>query len=58
MSQDKMICPKCGAEMNKHAVKVDYGEDDPTMVDNVIGGVMKEVHTCPKCRDTEMRVEK
>jgi predicted RNA-binding Zn-ribbon protein involved in translation (DUF1610 family) len=58
MSLDKMICPKCGAEMNQHAVKVDYGEDHLTVVDDAFGGVLKEVHTCPQCGDTEMRVEK
>lgn len=58
MSQDKMICPKCGAEMNQHAVKVDYGEDDPTLLDGAFGGVVKAVHACPRCGDTEMRVEK
>jgi predicted RNA-binding Zn-ribbon protein involved in translation (DUF1610 family) len=58
MAESKMICPKCGAEMNQHAVKVDYGDDEPSPVDRVFGGVLKEVHTCPKCGDTEIRVVK
>jgi ribosomal protein S27AE len=58
MSQEKMICPKCGAEMNHHALKVDYGDVDPALIDNVFEGVLKEVHTCPKCGDTEMLVAK
>ena len=58
MSESKMLCPKCGADMNQHAVKVDYGADDAARVDTVFGGVLKEVYTCPKCGDTEMRVEK
>jgi len=56
MSQaNKMICPDCGAEMNHHAMKVDYGIDGPAMVDAVFGGVLKEAHTCPKCGRTELR---
>lgn len=56
MSKAKMICPECGAEMNHHAMKIDYGVDDPTSVDAVFGGVVKEAHTCPECGRTEMRV--
>lgn len=55
-SETKMLCPKCGAEMNRHAVKVDYGADDLAQVDTAFGGVVKEVFTCPECGDTEMRV--
>jgi ribosomal protein L40E len=56
MSQaNKMICRDCGAEMNHHAMKVDYGIDNPAMVDSVFGGVLKEAHTCPKCGRTELR---
>lgn len=49
MQTAKMICPECGAEMNHHAAKVDYGVEDPTLVDPVFGGVVEEVHTCPEC---------
>ena len=56
MSKAKMICPECGAEMNHHAMKIDYGVDDPTSVDAIFGGVVKEAHTCPECGRTEMRV--
>ena len=51
----KMICPDCGAEMNHHAMKLDYGVDDPTLVDAVFGGVLREAHSCPECGRTEMR---
>ena len=34
--QPKMICPKCGAEMNHHAMKVEYVEDTGD-VDPVFG---------------------
>ncbi len=57
MSQpNKMICSDCGAEMNHHAVKIDYGIDDPSILDSVFGGVLKEAHTCPQCGRTELRV--
>ena len=51
----KMICPDCGAEMNHHAMKIDYGVDDPSLVNSVFGGVLKETHTCPECGRTELR---
>ena len=53
----KMICPKCGADMNHHAVKIDYGmADDAGLIDESFGGILKEVHTCPECGTTELRV--
>jgi predicted RNA-binding Zn-ribbon protein involved in translation (DUF1610 family) len=56
MSQsDKMICPECGAEMNHHAMKIDYDMDDWSSVDPVFGGVLKEAHTCPECGWIELR---
>jgi predicted RNA-binding Zn-ribbon protein involved in translation (DUF1610 family) len=51
---DKMICAACGAEMNHHATKVDYGFDDQTVVDPVFGGVLNEAYTCPKCGHIEL----
>jgi len=50
-----MICPDCGAEMNQHAFKIDYGVDDPQFVDAVFGGALKEAHTCPECGRTELQ---
>jgi C4-type Zn-finger protein len=52
---NKMICPECAAEMNLHAVKLDYSIDEPAMVDPVFGGVLNEAHTCPECGCTEVR---
>ena len=48
----KMRCPKCGADMNHHANKVDYsaGHDDPGSIDPVFNGVLQEVHQCPCLR--------
>lgn len=55
MSKPKMICPKCGAEMNHHAMKIDYSNEDSENVDPVFGGVLKEAHTCPHCGHIELR---
>jgi len=44
-----MICPKCGAEMNHHAIKVDYDADDALSPDPAFDGVLEEVHSCPTC---------
>lgn len=56
MSQaNKLICPDCGTEMNHHAVKIDYGIDDPSILDPVFGGVLKEAHTCGQCGRTELK---
>ena len=41
--------------MNHHADKADYGSGDEPM-DPAFGGVVKEVHTCPKCGYIETRV--
>ena len=56
-SATRLRCPKCGAEMNHHADKVDYtaGLDDPRAVDPFLGGVLQQVHTCPNCGNVEMR---
>jgi DNA-directed RNA polymerase subunit RPC12/RpoP len=42
-----MICPKCGAEMNHHAMKIDYRGENPELC---------EVHTCPNCGHIELRL--
>lgn len=52
MNKTKMICPNCGAEMNHHAMKIDYSVEDPALTDPVFGGVVEEVHTCPNCGHT------
>lgn len=51
----KMICPDCGAEVNHHAVKIDYGVDAPAFIDWVFGGEMKEAQACPKRGRTKLR---
>ena len=52
---NKMICPDCGAEMNHHAMKIDYEVDDSPNADPDFGGVVNEVHTCPECHLTQFR---
>jgi rRNA maturation endonuclease Nob1 len=55
MHKEKMICPNCGAEMNHHAMKIDYSVDDATLIDPAFGGVVQEVHTCPACGHVALR---
>jgi predicted RNA-binding Zn-ribbon protein involved in translation (DUF1610 family) len=56
MSQKpKLICPKCGAEMNHHAMKIDYGVDDPKIINPDFEGALKEAHCCPNCGHLELK---
>jgi predicted RNA-binding Zn-ribbon protein involved in translation (DUF1610 family) len=52
--KEPMICPHCGATMNHHATKVDYNVE-ATAADEVFGGALEEVHTCPGCGRIELR---
>ena len=43
MTQEpKLDCPDCGVEMNHQAMTLDYGIDDPEIVESIFGGVLKE----------------
>mgnify|MGYP003288354901 CR=1 FL=1 len=53
-NNEPMICPRCGAVMNLHAMKIDYSGGLPAN-DPAFDGPLKEVHTCPNCGDTELR---
>ena len=55
MDKPRMICPKCGAEMNHHAMKIDYSVDDSALIDPAFEGVVEEVHTCPNCGHISLR---
>jgi ribosomal protein S27AE len=57
MAESKMICPGCGVEMNHHAEKIDYTTalDEDAAMDEELGGVLEEIHTCPECGDTQTR---
>lgn len=54
----KMNCPVCGSEMNHHADKIDYSITDVDAQDYGTGGIIQEVHMCPECGWTEMRIER
>jgi len=51
MNRPKMVCPKCGADMNQHAEKIDCSAalKNPGAGDPHLGGVVEEFHTCPVC---------
>ena len=53
----QLVCPDCGVEMNLHAEKIDYTAalEDPAAIDEVLGGVLEEFHTCPECGKTAHR---
>ena len=53
MPKKKMICPRCGAEMNNHAEKISYEAAEKP--DAVFGGVVDEIYTCPGCANVESR---
>ena len=58
MSAEKMICPKCGIQMNYHADKLDYTTAlTLDAMDLNLGGIIVEVHTCsnPICKNVELR---
>lgn len=48
----KIVCPNCSSAMNHHAVKIEYGSEEPS--DAAFEGVLKNVHTCPDCSAVEM----
>lgn len=47
----KMICPKCGDEMNHHADKLidPVKPEDMKHVNPALGGMVEEMHCCPGC---------
>ena len=47
--QSKMICPKCGDEMNHHADKLVYpgSAQEAEKMDPTLGGVIDETHCLP-----------
>ena len=55
--KNKMICPKCGDEMNHHADKLidPVKPGDAKQVDPRLGGVLEETHCCPGCGAVESR---
>ena len=51
MTKSRMICPKCGDEMNHHADKLVYANErrNDTTIDMQLGGLIEETHSCPGC---------
>jgi hypothetical protein len=41
----RLLCPRCGGQMNFHAEKV-----APSAADTGPDGVVLEFHTCPACK--------
>ena len=55
--ESKMICPKCGDEMNHHADKLvdPVKPEDLKHVNPALSGVIEEMHYCPGCGAVESR---
>ena len=53
----KMVCPKCGAEMNHHADKLIHPvtAENSWNVNEILGGMIEETHCCPACGAVESR---
>jgi predicted RNA-binding Zn-ribbon protein involved in translation (DUF1610 family) len=53
----RMRCPKCGAEMNRHAEKLVYAGSaaEARRADAILGGLIEETHACPTCGNVEAR---
>lgn len=53
----RLRCPKCGAEMNRHAEKLVYPGNaaELPLVDAALGGLLEETHACPGCGNVESR---
>jgi hypothetical protein len=58
MAKQKMICPKCGEEMNHHADKLvdPVSPEQARTVNPAMGGMIEEVHCCPSCGAVESRL--
>ncbi len=46
-----MKCTECGAETNRHALKVRdaRSQEEFDRIDPDLGGVLVNCHTCPEC---------
>jgi ribosomal protein S27AE len=56
--KSKMICPKCGDEMNHHADKMIYSAElgAAAKIDPSLGAMIEETHNCPGCGDIAGRI--
>ena len=48
-SSGRLLCPRCGGQMNFHAEKIDRGADH-SGADAALDGVVAQFHTCPGCK--------
>jgi uncharacterized C2H2 Zn-finger protein len=50
-------CPRCGAEMNRHAEKLVHPESaaELRLMDAALGGLLEETYACPRCGNVESR---
>jgi hypothetical protein len=57
-SEDKMICPHCGNEMNHHADKLIHPSDRRQLqkIDPSLGGLIEQTHGCPACGAVASRI--
>jgi hypothetical protein len=57
--KSKMICPKCGNEMNHHADKLvdPVKPEDRKHFNYTLGGMIEEMHCCPGCGAVASRKE-
>jgi ribosomal protein S27AE len=56
MANNRLICPKCGDEMNHHANKLVYPANPNDAHRHAdLGGVVEETHGCPGCGAVESR---
>lgn len=57
LEAQKIVCSKCGTQMNHHADKLDFTTvlTEPDAINPEFGGILEQVHTCPKCGNTEVR---
>jgi ribosomal protein S27AE len=57
LSEGKMVCPKCGSEMNFHAEKLTLASLEEKGYDDSLNGVVQEFHSCPNCGAGASRID-
>ena len=53
----RIICPDCGVEMVPHAEKPvpPLTGDEAARADWAVGGIVEQIHACPRCERVESR---
>ena len=56
-ARSKMLCSPCGVELNHHAEKPvePVTREEATQMDPILGVLVEEAHTCPKCGGMKSR---